>query len=62
MLAAVSMAMVCGSSVSSAAVRIPRAHFPRRSISAIMDAPESDEEHAVSMLMAGPAAHTSFIR
>lgn len=55
MLAAASMPIVSGSSVSSAAVRMPRQHLPRRSISAIIDVPDSDDEQAVSMLMAGPA-------
>ena len=58
MAAAASMAMVAGSRVSNAAVSRPRAQRPFRSMSAIMDAPESDEEHAVSMLMEGPAHAT----
>ena len=56
MAAAASMAMVWGSRVSSAAVSRPRPQRSLRSMSAIMDAPESDEEHAVSMLSAGPGS------
>jgi hypothetical protein len=54
MAAAASMAMVAGSRVSNAAVSRPRAQRPLRSMSEINDAPERDDEHAVSMLIDGP--------
>ena len=56
MLAAASMPMVRGSSVSSAAARSARAAFPARMRFAASETAASDDEHAVSMLMAGPAA------
>lgn len=55
MEAAASMAMVAGSRVSSAAVSRPRRQRSLRSMSHIIDAPDSDDEQAVSMLRAGPA-------
>ena len=55
MLAAASMPIVAGSSVHSTAARTARPHTPRCSMLAIMDVPESEDEHAVSMLIAGPA-------
>jgi hypothetical protein len=51
---------VSGSSVRSEAVRMPRPHLPRRSISAIIEVPERDDEQAVSMLMAGPGPASSY--
>ena len=55
MLAAVSMPMVAGSMVSSAAVIIPLAALPpcsRELVSAVAD---REDEQAVSMEIAGPA-------
>ncbi len=54
MLAAASMPIVAGSNVHSTAVRTARPHTPRCSMLAIMEVPESEDEHAVSMLIAGP--------
>ena len=62
MLAAASMPIVAGSSVHSTAVRTARPHTPRCSMLAIMEVPEREDEHAVSMLMAGPACFAAFIR
>ena len=54
MLAAASMPIVAGSSVHSAAARMARPHTPRCSMLAIIDVPESEDEQAVSILIAGP--------
>ena len=58
-LAAASMPIVAGSRVHSAAVNIPCAHVPRCSMPATIDVPDRDDEHAVSMLTAGPADHAT---
>jgi hypothetical protein len=50
----VSMLMVAESSVSSVAVTTPALQRPSRSISPVRLVADSDEEQAVSTVMAGP--------
>lgn len=54
MLAAVNMFKVAGSKVNNAAVIMPLEHLPCWSMEAAKAVAESVEEHAVSMLIAGP--------
>ena len=61
MLAAVSMPTVAGSRVSRAAVTRPRAAEPSSSSRAATLVAASEEEQAVSMEMAGPAAHSMMV-
>lgn len=56
MLAAVSMPMVAGSSVSRAVAITPLAARPLVSRLLVRAVADSDDEQAVSMDMAGPAA------
>lgn len=60
MLAAASAPMVRGSSVSSAAAATARPHLPARISVAASAMEASEDEHAVSTLMAGPAAARNF--
>ncbi len=57
MLAAVSMARVEGSRVSSAAVIMPRLHLPSFSMAPAKDIADKEDEHAVSMLTDGPTGN-----
>ena len=64
MLAAVSMPIVAGSSVNSAAVTTALAALPPCSIALARAAADREEEHAVSMEIAGPGTshwHMSFL-
>lgn len=62
MLAAANAPMVRGSSVSSDAAATARPHLPARISVAASAMEASEDEHAVSTLMAGPAAARNFER
>ena len=60
MLAAVSIFKVPGSRVSNAAVMSPCSHLPCRSRLEAKDVADRVEEHAVSILIAGPVSTAQF--